>query len=110
MNHLSRLSAVFALAVSLWTWQAYAHSGEAREGYLSEQSEQTCSGVVKDPQGVPVIGASVLIKGTMTGAVTGSDGTFVLDDAKNGDVLQISCIGYKSVEVTWGGESAICNS
>ncbi|MBQ9653074.1 MAG: SusC/RagA family TonB-linked outer membrane protein [Bacteroidales bacterium] len=65
----------------------------------------TCRGTVLDPQGEPVIGASVLIKGgaLSTGVVTEIDGTFVQPSAKAGDVLVISCIGYETAEVAWKG-------
>ena len=46
----------------------------------------------------PVIGASVIVKGTTTGTVTDFDGNFELQ-AKVGDVLQVSFMGYKSQEV-----------
>ena len=46
----------------------------------------------------PVIGASVMVKGTTTGTVTDFDGNFELS-AKVGDVLQVSFMGYKSQEV-----------
>ena len=46
----------------------------------------------------PVIGASVMVKGTTTGTVTDFDGNFELQ-AKVGDVLQVSFMGYKSQEV-----------
>ena len=47
----------------------------------------------------PVIGASVMVKGTTTGTVTDFDGNFELQ-AKAGDVLQVSFMGYKPFEVT----------
>ncbi len=46
----------------------------------------------------PVIGASVIVKGTTIGTVTDFDGNFELQ-AKVGDVLQVSFMGYKSQEV-----------
>ena len=65
----------------------------------------TCRGTVLDPKGEPVIGASVLIKGgaLSTGVVTEFDGTFVQPNAKVGDVLVISCIGYETAEAAWNG-------
>ena len=64
-----------------------------------------CQGTVKDAQGEPVIAASVLIKGApiSTGVVTDIDGNFVQPNAKVGDVLVVSCIGYATTEVTWNG-------
>ena len=57
-------------------------------------------GIIKDASnGEPLIGASVLVKGTTVGTVTGLDGDFTLD-AKAGDVLQISYTGFANQEVT----------
>ena len=66
---------------------------------------RTCQGTVKDAQGEPVIMASVLIKGApvSTGVVTDVEGKFVQPNAKVGDVLVISCIGYATTEVAWNG-------
>jgi TonB-linked SusC/RagA family outer membrane protein len=62
---------------------------------------QTANGVVVDAQGQPVPGASVIVKGTATGTMTGADGAFVIN-AKPGTALEISCIGYATVEVAAG--------
>ena len=66
---------------------------------------RTCQGTVKDAQGEPVIMASVLIKGApvSTGVVTDVEGKFVQPNAKVGDVLVVSCIGYATTEATWNG-------
>ena len=67
------------------------------------QQTGTCSGTVKDATGEPVIGASVVIKGTTTGTITDFDGNFSLPDAKRGAVIQISFVGYEAMEMTWNG-------
>ena len=66
---------------------------------------RSCQGTVKDAQGEPVIGASVLIKDAPVsmGTVTDMDGNFVQPNAKVGSVLVISSIGYETVEVAWNG-------
>lgn len=66
----------------------------------------TCQGTVKDAQGEPVIAASVLIRGATlsTGVITDMDGRFLQPNAKKGDVLVISCVGYETAEVPWNGE------
>lgn len=66
-------------------------------------SKTVCKGVVKDNQGETVIGASVVVKGSTNGTITGLDGDFTLDNVKRGDVIQISYIGYVSQEVVWQG-------
>ena len=56
-------------------------------------------GVVTDANtNEPLIGASVLVKGSTVGTITGLDGDFTLD-AKSGDVLQVSYTGFTSIEV-----------
>lgn len=67
------------------------------------QQDGVCKGVVKDNQGETVIGASVVVKGSTNGTITGPDGDFTLDNVKRGDVIQISYIGYVSQEVVWQG-------
>ena len=60
------------------------------------QQKQTVSGIVKDSSGEPIIGASVLEKGTTNGTITDLDGKFTLSVSSNA-VLQISYIGYKTL-------------
>jgi iron complex outermembrane receptor protein len=57
----------------------------------------TVSGIVKDGTGEPVIGANVLVKGTTNGTITDFDGNFRLE-AKKGDIISVSFIGYQSQE------------
>ena len=61
------------------------------------------SGTVSDSTG-PMIGASVVEKGTANGAVTGTDGSFQLT-VKPGAVLVVSSIGYKEQEVAVGDQT-----
>ena len=55
----------------------------------------TVKGTVKDANGEPLIGVSVLVEGTFNGVTTDMDGAFSLD-VKNGDKLQFSYIGYRT--------------
>jgi TonB-linked SusC/RagA family outer membrane protein len=61
------------------------------------------SGTVSDNTG-PMIGASVVEKGTANGAVTGPDGSFQLT-VKPGAVLVISSIGYQEQEIAVGDQT-----
>lgn len=58
-------------------------------------------GIVTDPNGEPLIGATVMVKGTNTAAVTDLDGKFSIK-AKPGDTLQITYVGFQKqlVKVT----------
>ena len=59
------------------------------------------SGTVTDDAGEPIIGASVVEKGTTNGTITDLDGNFQLS-VENGKTLVVSYIGYMSVEVSAG--------
>lgn len=50
----------------------------------------------------PLIGASVKIKGTNSGTITDEKGSFLLKNAKSGDVIQVFFIGFKLQELTLG--------
>jgi TonB-linked outer membrane protein, SusC/RagA family len=62
-------------------------------------------GTVKDEKGIPLIGASVMVKNTKTGTVTDIDGHFSLD-ADDG-VLLISYIGYETRDIEIGNKTEI---
>jgi TonB-linked SusC/RagA family outer membrane protein len=54
----------------------------------------------------PLVGVSILVKGTTTGAITGADGTFSLEAADN-DTLTVSFIGFNPENVVVAGKSEI---
>lgn len=56
-------------------------------------------GNVVDASGNPIIGATIMEKGTTNGTITDFDGNFILDVSSNA-VLEISYIGYKSQEIS----------
>lgn len=64
----------------------------------SSQQKKKVTGQVIDASGVPVIGATVMEKGTANGTITDFDGNFTLDVSGNAP-LEISYIGYKSQEL-----------
>lgn len=74
-------------------------------GVHATQQSSTCKGVVIDATGEPVIGASVLVKGTTTGTITDFDGNFEIPNVSKGATLVISFVGYKSQEVVWNGQA-----
>lgn len=65
--------------------------------WLDVSAQAIINGTIRD-KGGPVIGASVIVKGSLVGTSSAADGTFKIN-AVNGDVLSISYIGYETVEV-----------
>ncbi len=70
-----------------------------------QQQKKQIKGIVNDANGEPVIGATVLEKGTTNGTMTDIDGNFELS-VSNGAVLQISYVGYVSQEITVGSNTS----
>ncbi len=63
----------------------------------------TLNGNVKDTNGEPIIGASVILKGTTTGTVTDYDGNFTLS-VPPGAIISISYIGYRAQDIPFQGQ------
>ena len=61
-------------------------------------------GVVSDEFG-PVVGASVVVKGTTNGIMTGLEGDFILNGVKKGDIIVVSYVGYITQEITYTGQA-----
>lgn len=83
LQRMQRL--MFLLAVTLCSTIAFAQS--------------KITGTVVDEMGEPVIGASVMVKGTTSGGVTDLDGNFTIANVKSGAQLVISYVGYATQTV-----------
>ena len=70
-------------------------------GFTAQAQASKVSGVIRDAQGEPLIGATVKVKGTNRGTATDVDGKYSIN-ANRGDVLVISYVGSKPMEVTVG--------
>ncbi|WP_158651264.1 SusC/RagA family TonB-linked outer membrane protein [Pseudotamlana carrageenivorans] len=73
---------------------------------LSFAQEKTISGTVSDGSGLPLPGATVLLKGTTAGTSTDFDGNYSIE-AKTGDVLVYSFVGYTTKNVTVAASNKI---
>jgi len=62
------------------------------------------SGTVRDESGEPLIGATVLVKGTSVGTATDLDGSFALTNVEEHATLVISYTGYITLEVLLDGQ------
>ncbi len=68
-------------------------------GLVNAQSKSVSGKVISAEDGQPVIGASVLVKGTTNGTITGVDGDFTITLTGGAKTLVISYVGMKSLEV-----------
>jgi len=102
---------VLCTGLSTSTGALYAKGIELKGGLETRSStvlfmpiKQSVSGRVTDESGLPLPGATVLVKGTTLGTVTDLDGKFTLEVGE-ADILQISYVGYMSKAVAINGQS-----
>ncbi|MDR2275288.1 MAG: carboxypeptidase-like regulatory domain-containing protein [Sphingobacterium sp.] len=96
---------LIVIAGTMQHTQAVASSHIMLENpFLNEtkKNQQQIKGKILDGTGKPISGVSIAVKGTSKGTQSDASGNFSLD-AKSGDVLVISSIGYKTKEVTVSG-------
>ena len=91
--------------LSLGAATAVAQSPRAGS-YESNQAQRTVKGTVVDEAGDPVVGASVIVQGTSKGVATDISGQFAIS-APADAVLEVSFIGYHTVEVPVAGQSKL---
>lgn len=75
-------------------------------GAFAQSETRTVKGNVKDTGGIPVFGATVMVKGTTTGDMTDANGNFELKAAPEA-ILTISFIGYKTIEYPLQGKANV---
>lgn len=88
-KHLARLLVVFAL---------FLISAGMNNGFAQSNAGKTVTVTVTDDIG-PVLGAGVIVKGTTSGSITDLNGKAVLNDLKDGAVLEVTCLGYLTQEI-----------
>ncbi len=105
MNQTFRKTALMVGAFSLlgMCYSPEVYAADAVQDV--QQATKKITGTVVDAQG-PIIGASIMEKGTTNGTITDFDGNFTLS-VKPGATIVISYIGYETQEVKVGDQSQI---
>jgi hypothetical protein len=70
-------------------------------------AQNNVTGLVTDNGGVPLPGASVIIKGTNNGGITNFDGEFDIVITQAECILEVSYLGMKTSEVVYNGQKVI---
>lgn len=89
---------------------AFAAAGETNESSVAiqQQAKKTITGTVLDETGEPVVGATVMEKGTANGAITNIDGKFTLT-VKPGAKITINFLGYTEQEISSSNSNVTVN-
>lgn len=69
------------------------------------QQSGVATGVVKDADGQPLAGASVVVLGTKQMVMTDESGRFTIKGVRRGATLRLTYIGYKTQTVKWDGQA-----
>lgn len=85
----------------------YLSKANASSSIKSTQQQQKVTGKVVDANNEPLIGVSVLEKGTTNGTITDFDGNYTLVVTGSDAVLQFSYVGYQTLERTVAGNTTI---
>ena len=102
---LDRLFAGTRIGYEIRNQKIYLVAKNDSQNEATRQQPRPVKGQVKDAAGEPVIGATVVVKGTTKGASTGIDGGFTLDVTPD-DVLVVSYIGYDTQEIPVGSRTS----
>lgn len=98
---LNKISTAYMLAVGLaaspMLFPITAYAAQAPDQAVSSQSQRTVQGTVTDESGEPLVGVSVIAKGTTRGTATDIDGHFQLNCASSATIV-ISYVGYAKAE------------
>jgi len=70
-------------------------------------AQRTVTGVITDDSGEPLIGASILVKGTPTGTVTDIDGSYSLTVPEGSNTLVVSYTGFSAQEIILGADNIV---
>ena len=105
-SNIRRTPIILGLSAALCMPSAfsYANASDPVAGELvqSVQQGRTVTGKIIDDTGEPLIGVSVLVKGTTVGTITDFDGNYSLEVPSGKHILVISYIGYKTQDITVG--------
>lgn len=74
---------------------------------MSLIAQRSITGTVTDKSGEPLIGASVVVKGTSSGTVTDVDGNYSLNVPQSGSMLTFSYTGYETQDVSLGASNVV---
>jgi TonB-linked SusC/RagA family outer membrane protein len=72
---------------------------------IISHAQTVITGTVTESDGTPLIGASVVVKGTTKSVAADIDGKFTLSGVTPGQVLVVSFLGYAAKEITVGNET-----
>lgn len=106
LNKLFKITCFSFLCLCLSFGQAMASKTKSTVTSGTNVQQSTVTGTVKDSNGEPLPGVTIVIKGTTQGTSTNIDGEFTLTAVPANATLVVSFVGMKSQEITVGSETS----
>src|SRR5690606_7403724 len=100
-NYVTRDRCVLLLALFIFTIGTYSLFASTNNLQEVTTFQNRVKGTVTDSNGIPIPGVTIKIKGTSTGTFTNDEGIFLIN-ASPTDVLILTYIGFKTLEVSVG--------
>ena len=110
---MNKYTAIMAALLALVTVNAQAvesMNDPATASVMQPNGMRTLSGVVKDSQGAPLPGVSVMVPGTSYGTITDVDGRYTLSVPVSASNLEVSCIGFKTLTISLASNKSEYNA
>lgn len=108
MFRLLRLLCI-ALSLSVWLFPVLGQETSTNQRAVRQKNVHELMGVVKEPSGEPLPGATVYLKGNaQIGTATDLNGNFVLKGLPSGkQTIVVSCIGMETKEFAYTGQKSM---
>ena len=93
-ERISQVTRLMCVAIAFWVAAGFTAFADVK-------------GTILDKEGEPIVGATVLVKGTQKGAAADLDGNFTLSGVDANATLLVSAVGYTPQEVALKGRTNI---
>ena len=105
---LGSVAKTFILFIVFCCATTTSKANECKDCIVQSANEEfVVSGIIRDDDGMPLIGASILEKGTSNGTITDVDGNFSLTVSSPDAILEVTYIGYVAQEIALAGRAEI---
>lgn len=101
------MTLLFVIVVFLFPEYVIAKEAARPDKSWDSSQVKSIKGTVKDDLGEPLIGASILVKGTQNGVSTDDKGAFHLEVPGTSSILVISFTGYQTKEIMVGTQEVL---
>lgn len=105
---LNAMITIFLIVLSVFKVNAATTLNSSKESEIlrnNSESDITITGTVRDELGQPMVGVTIVQKGSAKGTISDSNGSFSIVVPSGTETLILSYVGYENKEVATGGKT-----